>query len=291
MENANPHDLFDTTKRMRRLERARRRAREDANFLSDIAATTLSERLQAVNRGFEFAIDYESLFDNMSDALGKLDQVETQKRIGGLSLKSDPAKGAAEDFKHLAMNSCDLVTSVFGLHWHNNLPASLAEIANKLRPDGLFLAALPGDRTLSELRDVLITIESQTTDNVSLRVDPFGEVRQYGALLQRAGFALPVVDSEIFTVRYGSIQKMVGDLRNWGGTSALKATSLPLNKNQLEMAEQLYRKRYSDPDGRLRVTYETVFLHGWKPHESQQKPLSPGTGEIPLGKILGKKTD
>ncbi|MEL7430320.1 MAG: SAM-dependent methyltransferase, partial [Pseudomonadota bacterium] len=227
------------------------------------------------------------LFDFMAESLATNDGTRSVTRTGGLAFSLGETVKSIQEFGDTNEDSLDLVTSVFGLHWHNNLPAMLEVVRKKLKPDGLFLAALPGDRTLNELRNSFIEAETEISGNVSLRVDPFGEVRQYGSLLQRAGFALPVVDSEVFTVRYDTIEAIIRDLRAWGGSGSLQTKPAPLTKQMVLRAGEIYRKKYADADGRLRATYEIVYLHGWKPHSSQQKPLKPGSATTHLSKVLG----
>lgn len=287
MEKTSPPLLFDPARRDHKLRRAQRLKRMDAGFLAKLAADTLSERIHAVNRPLENAMDLESLFDFMAESLAANDGTKSVTRSGGLAFSLGGTVKNNQALADTDENSLDLVTSVFGLHWHNNLPATLEMIRQKLKPDGLFLAAMPGDRTLNELRSCFIEAETEISGSVSLRVDPFGEVRQYGSLLQRTGFALPVVDSEVFTVRYDSIDAIVRDLRSWGGSSSLQSRPAPLTKQMVLQAGEIYRQKHADADGRLRATYEIVYLHGWKPHSSQQKPLKPGSATTHLSKVLG----
>jgi hypothetical protein len=133
----------------------------------------------------------------------------------------------------------------------------------------------------------MLTAESMINGNASLRVDPFGEVRQVGSLLQRAGFALPVVDTEILTVRYSSLKKLITDLRAMGATSSLNSNRSFSPRNLFEKTEEIYRKRYQDNDGKIRATFEIIFLSGWSPDASQQKPLKPGSAKNKLSDFLG----
>jgi SAM-dependent methyltransferase len=182
----------------------------------------------------------------------------------------------------------DLAVSLFSLQWINDLPGALIQINRCLRPDGLFLAALMGAETLTELRDAFAQAEIQTRGGVSPRVSPFADVRDLGALLQRAGFALPVADVERLVVRYRDFAALVKDLRAHGFTNVMSARSKqPLRRDTLTALLAHYAGHHADPDGRLRVRFETVYLTGWSPHESQQQPLKPGSAKTRLAEVLG----
>lgn len=161
------------------------------------------------------------------------------------------------------------------------------QIRRALKPDGLFLAAIPGSGTLHELREVLLAAESEMTGGASPRVIPFPDVRDVGALLQRGGFALPVADKESYTVRYDSIFPLMKDLRAMGMANPLTGRSRrPLARGILLRAAELYAERFSDPDGRIRATFSFIYVSGWAPHESQQKPLKPGSATMRLADAL-----
>lgn len=181
----------------------------------------------------------------------------------------------------------DLAVSVMGLHAVNDLPGVLAQIRRALRPDGLFVAALLGGATLMELRDSFAAGEIATLGGVTPRVAPFADVRELGALLQRAGFALPVADVERTTVRYKSFQTLVDDLRLMGETNALSARQHALRRDTLQAALEHYATNHSEADGRLRATFDIVYLIGWSPDASQQKPLRPGSAKLRLADVLG----
>ncbi len=191
----------------------------------------------------------------------------------------------------LATGRFDLVVSALALQGANDLPGALVQIRRVLRPDGLFLGAIVGGRTLTELRAVLTEAEAEVTGGVSPRVAPFADVRDMGGLLQRAGFALPVADSEVLTVRYDSLFALMADLRAMGATSTLVARERrPSRRDMFMRAARLYAERFADPDGRIRATFEIVSLAGWAPHESQQKPARRGSGTISLGTALGDRS-
>jgi SAM-dependent methyltransferase len=186
--------------------------------------------------------------------------------------------------------SLDLVVSALALQFVNDLPGALVQIHRALKPDGLFLAALLGGETLTELRQSFAAAEVEIEGGVSPRVVPFADVREMGALLQRAGFALPVTDVERLTVRYSSPFILMGELRRMGATNVLAERRRNLlRRATLKRMAELYAERFSDRDGKVRATFEIVWLSGWAPHESQQKPLRPGSAQSRLADALGTK--
>ena len=184
--------------------------------------------------------------------------------------------------------SLDLVVSALALQFVNDLPGTLIQIRRALKPDGLFLAALVGGDTLTELREAFAAAEAEIEDGVSPHVAPFADLRDIGALLQRAGFALPVTDIDRLTVRYASPFDLMHDLRRMGATNALiERRRRPLGAPRLMRMVEIYAERFSDADGRIRATFEIVWLSGWAPHESQQQPLKPGSAQRRLADALG----
>jgi SAM-dependent methyltransferase len=195
---------------------------------------------------------------------------------------------ADEEALPFAPASFDLVVSALALQGVNDLPGALLQIRRALAPDGLFMGCLIGGQSLQELRLAFAEAEEAITGGVSPRVAPFADLRDMGGLLQRAGFALPVTDVDTITVRYGSIFGLLRDLRAMGATNALVARDRrPLRRAVLMRAAEIYHSRFADPDGRLRATFEFVWLSGWAPHESQQKPLQPGSAKARLADALG----
>jgi SAM-dependent methyltransferase len=289
MQKTSQPFLFNPKRQKAIEERAMHIAQHDADFLVKEAALIMAERLDATNRDFDVSVDMFSPFDAMLEHLvssRKIDEIYqmSSHATGG----SQPVKSLIGSREEIALKpgSTNLITSVFGLHWSNDLPGTLAQIKSALVEDGLFLAALPGDRTLMELRDAMLTAESMINGNATLRVDPFGEVRQFGSLLQRAGFALPVVDTELMTVRYSSLSKLIADLRAMGATSSLEQNKQFGPRELFKKTEEIYRERYQDADGKIRATVEFVFLSGWSPHSSQQKPLKRGSATNKLSDFL-----
>jgi SAM-dependent methyltransferase len=187
----------------------------------------------------------------------------------------------------LEPQSANLIIAPLSLHLTNDTPGVFIQIRRALRPDGLFLAAIPGSGTLQELREVLLATEVEMTGGASPRVIPFADVRDVGGLMQRAGFALPVIDAETYTVRYDSIFPLMRDLRAMGMANPLAQRSRkPLSRAFFLRAAEIYAERYADPDGRIRATFSIIYVSGWAPHESQQKPLRPGSAKMRLADAL-----
>jgi SAM-dependent methyltransferase len=201
-----------------------------------------------------------------------------------------PALVCDEDLLPFKDASFNLIVSGLALHRVNDLPGSLIQIRHALMPDGLFMAAALGARALIELRQALIEAEGEMDGGASPRISPFGDVREYGGLLQRAGFALPVADAETVKVVYPSPRELMREVRALGGGNVLTARSkAPLPRRTLERAEAIYRERHATPDGRVSATYEFVFMSGWAPHASQQQPLKPGSAAQRLADALHTK--
>ena len=199
-----------------------------------------------------------------------------------------PRVSADEEALPFANGSLDLIVSALALQFVNDLPGTLIQVRRALKPDGLLLAALVGGDSLSELREAFAVAESEIEGGLSPRVAPFADVRELGGLLQRAGFALPVVDSDRLTVRYDSVLALMHDLRRMGATNVLnERRRAPFKRATLRRLAEIYAERFADADGRLRATFEIVWLSGWAPHESQQKPLKPGAAAHRLADALG----
>ena len=284
--------VFD--RQILRARRARARKLGAATFLLDRVAEDLAERLGAVLRHFEVAIDLGTPTDAMRRALalsgktGTLIAAEPDAAV--LPAGSVPRVVTDEEALPFADASLDLVVSALSLQFVNDLPGTLIQIRRALKPDGLFLAALIGGDSLSELRDAFAQAESEMEGGLSPRVAPFADLRDLGGLLQRAGFALPVADSERLTVRYDSAFALMRDLRAMGATNVLtERRRTPLKRATLLRMAQIYAERFADSDGRVRATFEIAWLSGWAPHESQQKPLKPGSATMRLADALGAK--
>lgn len=282
-------ELFDRQSIIRRRLRARRQAAVGSDFLMRRACEDLADRLAVIERRFVHAV---SLFNGSSDVAGTLQNSNKVDRITRIEADSG-LLGAAEGIVEpgeiipLAPQSADLVVSLFALHEINDVPGLLMQIIRTLRPDGLLLAAFAGSGTLAELRDCLLAAETEQTGGAAARIYPFMDVRDAGGLLQRAGFALPVTDVDTVTVRYDTVWRLMQDLRAMGATNALaERPPRPMTRSILARTEEIYRKRYCDGDGRIRATFNTVWISGWAPDASQPKPLKPGSATTKLSDAL-----
>jgi SAM-dependent methyltransferase len=280
----------------RQLLRARRRRAQRlgaSDFLIERVAEDMADRLAVVLRQFDVAIDLGTPGDAVRRALAVSGKVGTVIAVSPLAL-STRADGLAvvadEEMLPFRDGALDLVVSALSLQLANDLPGALVQIRRALRPDGLFLAALLGGDTLIELRQSFAEAEAEIEDGISPRVAPFADLRELGALLQRAGFALPVTDVDRVIVRYPSPIALMHDLRRMGASNVLVERSrTPLRRATLARMIEIYGERFADGDGRIRATFEIVWLSGWAPHESQQQPLKPGSAQQRLADALGTK--
>jgi SAM-dependent methyltransferase len=263
--------LFDRAQLRMRQSRASKL--DPAMFLLDRVADDMAERLQAVVRKFDHGADIGTMGEAVRNAL--------TSRVGALAQVDLP--DIESDGLVLAPGSLDLVVSALALQFVNDLPGVLAQIRRALKPDGLLLAAMIGGDTLTELRQSFAAAEAECEGGVSPRVAPFADLRDVGGLLQRAGFALPVTDVDRVVVRYDSAFALMQDLRRMGATNILfERRRTPTRRATLLRMAQIYGERFADPDGRIRATYDVIWLSGWAPHESQQKPLKPGSAKASL---------
>jgi SAM-dependent methyltransferase len=261
------------------------------DFLLAHVAQELMERLLVVKRAFHLAADIGTpgaVLRAMMRSQGVVPHVIAVDPLAPELHSGEPLLIAAdEEVLPFADGSLDLVVSALALQSVNDLPGALTQIRRALRPDGLFLAALLGGETLTELRQSFAAAEAEIEGGVSPRVAPFADLRDLGALLQRAGFALPVVDADRLTVRYASVFDLMRDLRGMGATNALaERRRVPLKRATLLRMAEIYAEQFSDPDGRLRASFDIVWLSGWAPHESQQQPLRPGSAKARLADAL-----
>lgn len=241
-------------------------------FLLHEAADGIAARLAPVNRRFDTALAVDGR------ATETLQRLAASWRIGSFGDGERLDAGAG---------GYDLAVSILSLHGMNDLPGALVQIRRALKPDGLFVAALFGGATLTEMRDAFAAGEIETLGGITPRVAPFADVRELGVLLQRAGFALPVADVERTTVRYRDFTTLASDLRLLGETNALAERLRKLSRATLRAALAHYAAKHSEADGKLRATFDIVYLTGWAPHESQQQPLKPGSAQARLADALG----
>ena len=226
-----------------------------------------------------------------SDAADKIDLlIESDLSGRMLAGRSGPRVVADEEQLPFASQSLDLVVSTLALHWTNDLVGALVQARLALKPDGLFIGAFLGGATLTELRQALLAAESEISGGAAFRVSPFADAFDAAALLQRAGFALPVADVDRVEVRYSSPLGLLKDLRAMGETSVLMdRPRKPLSRRVLARALEIYAERFSGPDGKVVASFEILTVTGWAPHESQQKPLKPGSAKMRLSDALGAK--
>lgn len=270
--------VFDRAQILRNRARSRQKFKNHS-FLHEWANARLAERLEDVTRSFETGL-------HIGPILPGTQKVQHYFRMDMM----DADLIADEEFLPFANQSLDLVTSTMALHMVNDLPGALLQIKRALKPDGLFVAVMPGGETLHELRHSLMEAELSVMGGVSPRVYPFADKQQMGALLQRAGFTLPVVDSEMVTATYENIFKLFGDLRGMGQGNAIAERSRKHSGKSLFLkAGDLYQSKFAESNGRIPATFEMIFLIGWAPHKSQQKPLRPGSAQNRLADVL--KTD
>jgi SAM-dependent methyltransferase len=260
-----------------------------ADFLMRRAAEELAERLGAVERKFDRAAVLFCQTPAAVDVLATSGKVTDIVRVEADAAFLDHAAGLVALLETVPFEpeSLDLAVSLLSLQAMNDIPGMLVQIRRALKPDGLFLGAFAGAGTLSELRESLLAAETELYGGASPRVIPFTDVRDAGALLQRAGLALPVADVETVTVRYDSLFGLMADLRAMGETSALVDRSRrPGTRKLFARAAEIYAERFSDADGRVRASFPIVWMSGWAPDASQQKPLKPGSAKISLKTIL-----
>lgn len=287
--------LFDTALLARRRDRAARR--DDAGeFLFREAADRLADRLLDMNRAFPTVLEVGCRKGALAEFLPDKTGVEThvaldlspamaraaRAQAGPLTAVADPA------WLPVREGAFDLAISSLALHWVDDLPGALIQMNRALKPDGLMLAAVLGGDTLAELRAVMVEAESRVSGGAAPRVAPTLALQDAGALMQRAGFALPVVDFDRLTVTYDTFFHLAADLRAMGETAALAQAPRGVPPRALfQEAAALYAARHAGPDGRIEATFDIVYLHGWAPHDSQQKPLRPGAAKHRLADALG----
>jgi SAM-dependent methyltransferase len=271
--------LFDRYLLRSRLGRAQRLG--PATFLLDRVTEDMAERLNAVLRDFRNAAEIGTPGDQVGHALEA--RFDRYARVDLPVRESEPLALEAE--------ALDLVISALAFQFVNDLPGVLAQIRRALRPDGLLMAAMVGGDTLTELRQSFAAAEAELEGGISPRVAPFADLRDIGALLQRAGLALPVTDVDRVVVRYDSVFSLMHDLRRMGATNILvERRRMPTHRATMLRMAEIYSERFADPDGRIRATFDIIWLSGWAPHESQQKPLKPGSAKVGLEQAVKTAT-
>jgi NADH dehydrogenase [ubiquinone] 1 alpha subcomplex assembly factor 5 len=292
--------VFDRKAQRDHRDRAVRRL-ADHDFLFRMGAERLADRLLDIKRRFPQVLDLGCRGGSIADALAaspdfgitRLVQADISSAMAARAHRfySHPTVVCDEELLPFRSESFDLILSNLSLHWVNDLPGSLIQIRQSLRPDGLFCASLFGAGTLSELRDVFLEAEMDLKSGVSLRISPFAEVRDLGGLLQRAGFSLPVVDTDKITVTFTDAFHLMADLRGMGETNTIFDRQKTFTGREIfAKAAALYAERYGMDDGRIPASFHVITLTAWAPHASQPKPLRRGSATASLADALGERT-
>ena len=284
-----PPLIFDRALHRKRLDRAARGFAQ-ADFLQRRVAEDIAERLAPIMRDFSLGVELSArngaLRAALGDRVGLL--IEADLSAGMLAGRGGARGVLDEERLPFAAGSLDLIVSALGLHWTNDVVGALIQIRQALKPDGLFVGALLGGETLTELRQSLVAAESEILGGAGQRVSPFADMRDAAGLLQRAGFALPVADLDKVRVTYAHPLKLMADLRQMGETSApAERHPRALTRALLARASAIYVERFGEAEGRVPATFEIITLTGWAPHESQQQPLRPGSAKMRLADALG----
>ena len=273
--------------------RLRRAATSDfsQDFLRQRIAEDIASRISLIKREFELCVVFGDKFAQLAESLKTLPNLDTLVSINSIAPDKTVADHhilvGCEERLPLANESINLAISPLTLQFANDLPGALIQLKRSLKPDGLFIGAFPGGDTLVELRDALLSAEVDIRGGAAPRIHSRVDIRDLGTLLQRAGFALPVVDSDRITVTYHSALHLMHDLRALGLTSILaQGANSSLNRRILDRLEEIYRDRYPAANNRIRATFEIIYLTGWAPHESQQKPLKPGAAKTRLANVF-----
>lgn len=291
-----PTVLFDR----QRLRRNRERARDNFaqhNVLFEEVSSQLIERLEGINRPFQRVLDLSSRSFSVAKTLAK--QNPSRFIVHGHStddvnkLMLNHVCVADEEWLPFRDASFDLIINNLSLHWANDLPGALIQIRRALKPDGFFIAALFGGETLRELRECLYEAEMQLRGGVSQHISPFADIQDCGGLLQRAGFNLPVVDKERFTLTYRDTFQLMRELRGMGEGNILTTRDKRFMPSALFVeADRIYKSRFAGApenpatNGKITATFDVLFIAGWAPHDNQQKPLKPGEAQTRLAQAL-----
>lgn len=265
------------------------------DFLVREVAEHVADRLLDVTRTFPVALDLGCHTGEIADTLKGRGGVETliqcdlsPSMAGRAARNGNPTIAADEEWLPFADHSFDLVVSALSLHWVNDLPGALLQIRRVLKPDGLFIGAMLGGETLRELRQALSDAEIAEEGGLSPRVSPFADIRDLGRLLQRAGFALPVTDSDVITAKYQDPMRLMADLRGMGETNSVAEQRKGLTRRATMLhAMARYQDLFTAPDGRMPATFHVLTMTGWAPHPSQQQPMKPGSATQSLADALG----
>lgn len=289
-KGSSSNEVFDRQLLRRRRDRASGRIHQFDFLLSEVA-DQIMDRLSVIQKSFPLMLDLGSAHGVLTE---KIRQREGTRNVVAMDLSASMIRQsggmgvvADEEFFPFRHESLDAIVSNLHLHWVNDLPGAFLQIKNALKPDGLFLAALLGGESLTELRQCLMEAELAVTGGASPRVSPFADSQDIGALLQRAGFALPVVDSETLTVYYSHPFKLMHDLRGMGGSNAVLSRLMKPTRRQVLMeAARIYQEKFGNAEAHVPATFHVIHLIGWAPHGRQQQPLKPGSAKHRLAEAL-----
>lgn len=277
--------IFDRARVARHLAR---RPADAVDFISELVREDLDTRLATISRPFGKALVMGPDARALPAAGRSADGAFQFERVATL-LPGAEVPLVDPEALELAADDYELIVSLLDLQVVNDVPGFLARVRAHLRPDGLFMAAFLGGDSLTELRQAFLVADAEVTGGAYARVAPFIPLKDAGGLLQRAGFALPVTDIETHRVRYGDALRLMRELKALGAQNPLRERPDRLGTRRLvAAAANAYHERFADPDGRVGATLEIVWISGWAPHESQQKPLKPGSAKVRLGDVLGK---
>ncbi|MCA8900872.1 MAG: methyltransferase domain-containing protein [Hyphomonas sp.] len=288
-----PPRLFDRVRVARNRDRAAA-TYEDYAFLKDRVSSDLVERLQDTAHTFEQGLDlgcHDGRLARAALGSGRVAAMEAGDASAGMAAAARAsgldARQMDEETPELPAGRYDLVLSALSLHWVNDLPGTLVRVRQAMKPDGLFLGALFGAGTLAELRECLMEAETEISGGAAPRLSPLPGLRDMAALMQRAGFALPVADRDSVVVRYQDPMRLLEDLKGMGERAAFQPEMIrPLPRRVLERAMALYHERHADPDGRVRASFEIVHVSGWAPAPGQPQPLKPGSATVSLAEAV-----
>ncbi len=258
------------------------------DFLLRHATAEIADRLADVKRSFQRVLVlgcHTGLSDMFAEPPELVVQADLSSAMAAQARR--PTLVADEEFLPFRPHAFDLVIAPLTLHWVNDLPGTLLQIRRILQPDGLFLGTLLGGETLWQLRQVLLQAESETAAAVGPRISPFADLRDMGSLMQRANFALPVVDSDTVTATYDDLFRLLRDLRGMAAAHTSNGPRQALSRATLFRAATIYAERFGEPDGRIPATFQMIHVAGWAPHASQQQALKPGSAKVRLADVLG----
>jgi len=285
-----PPQIFDRD--LLRMRRTRAQKRDNGSFVLDRCVEDAAERLQDINRRFDNAL----IIAPVSFSENLLTRLPADKRPGQIvrAYYSEPHPDLDmtidDEVLPFAPQDFDLVISILNLHSVNDLPGTLVQIRQSLKPDGLFIGCMFGGDTLTELRRALYAADEKILGGLTPRVFPLPDYSQAATLLQRTGFALPVVDTDRFSVNYRKLGRLIGDIRDLGESNILQSRSnTVLTKGYMRDLEKNYRDSFTNISSKLTASFEILWMTGWAPHESQQKPLKPGSAKMRLADALKRR--